>query len=171
MNLISRDFICLNRACAHQFHSYDRDGVECPRCGCVRVNWIPGGGHIGTTGNVDRTVRQLADSYGMTNVNTPSPSRLNRAMPKHYMPPADGPVVNFGGFSMPTNSRFQPTSGWANSNMTAKQSVPVGQAFTPAASYPNISASGLGLPGTRFPKGYSSPQQASNPIARGGGKE
>lgn len=160
--------MCLNRACRHVFHSFERESPECPKCGCARVSWVPGGGHIATTGNIDRTVRSLADSYGMTNVNTPSPSRLNRAMPKHYHPPADGPTVNFGGFSAPVNSRGEPTSGWANTRLTARQSVVPGQALPRATSYPNIGQSGLGLPGNRFPRGYQTPHQAANPIARSG---
>ena len=164
--------MCLNRACRKTFHSFERESPECPRCGCARVSWVPGGGHIGTTGNIDRTVRSLADSYGMTDVNTPSPSRLNRAMPKHYHPPADGPTINFGGFSAPVNSRGMSTAGWAHSNLTARQSVATGQPLPAAKSYPNIGQSGLGLPGNRFPRGYQTPQQPANPIARpSGGKE
>lgn len=169
--MISRDWVCLNRSCRHTFHSFERESPECPRCGCVRVSWVPGGGHIGTTGNIDRTVRSLADSYGMTNINTPSPSRLNRAMPKHYHPPADGPTMNFGGFSAPINSQLQPTAGWAHSNMSVRQSVPTGQALPRAASYPQIGQANLGLPGNKYPRGYQSPQQPANPIARPEGKE
>jgi hypothetical protein len=162
--------MCLNRACRATFHSFERESPECPRCGCARVSWVPGGGHIGTTGNIDRTVRSLAESYGMTNVNTPSPSRLNRAMPKHYHPPADGPTVNFGGFSAPVNSRGMSTASWAQTNITSRQSVAIDQPLPSSApGWPNISRSGLGLPGNRFPRGYQTPQQALNPIARAGG--
>jgi hypothetical protein len=165
MNLVSRDWVCLNRSCQHAFHSFERESPECPRCGCARVSWIPGGGHIGKTGNIDRTVRSLADSYGMTDVNTPSPSRLNRAMPKVHHHPADGPVVNFGGFRAPVNSQGFSTSGWAQ-GVTAKQTVQTGQAMARAKSYPQIDRSGLGLPGNHHPKGYDSPQRPANPIAR-----
>lgn len=86
MGMVSRDWACLNRRCGHQFHSYD-EAPECPSCGNVRVHWIPGGGHIGKVApQMDRTLRGLAADFGMTNFNSPSPSRLNRAAPRATHP-------------------------------------------------------------------------------------
>jgi predicted nucleic acid-binding Zn-ribbon protein len=97
--MISRDWQCM--ACGHTFHSYDGNPA-CPKCGCVRVQWVPGGGHVRKHAGVDATVRSLAESYGMSDINTPSPSRLNRAMPKYDAPKADGPTLNFApGFAAP----------------------------------------------------------------------
>ena len=86
MSWIARSWICLNRACGEWFDSYEHN-PECPKCGCVRVNWRPNGGYPSTkAGPIDRTVRDLAERHGMTNVNTPSPSRLNRAKERHWFP-------------------------------------------------------------------------------------
>ena len=101
--MISRDWMCLNGACRATFHSFEHRNPECPYCGCVKVSWLPGGGHIAKKSpGVDKTMRELATSYGMSNINSPSPSRLNRAMPKYVQPPVDPSlgVWNFGpGFS------------------------------------------------------------------------
>lgn len=79
MGMVSRDWICLNGRCGHVFHSYE-PAPACPACGNIRVDWIPGGGHIGKVApRMDRTLRTLADDFGRTNFNSPSPSRLNRA--------------------------------------------------------------------------------------------
>jgi hypothetical protein len=46
---------------------------------------VPGGGHIASEfgKGVTRTFKELADGYGLSNLNTASPSRSNRAMPWH----------------------------------------------------------------------------------------
>lgn len=86
--MISRDWQCLG--CNKQFHSYENN-PECPGCGCVRVSWVPGGGHIGKIApGADRTLRMLAADYGLTNLNSPSPSRVNRAMPVTVPPSPSG---------------------------------------------------------------------------------
>lgn len=87
--MISRDWMCQNSACGSVFHSYSDANPPCPECGCLRVSWVPGGGHVlsGRTRSLDRTVRGLAEQHGMTNLNSPSESRLNRAAPRVYQPP------------------------------------------------------------------------------------
>jgi len=88
--MISRDWQCMNQSCGETFHSYEKANPGCPRCGCVRVNWIPAGGHIGKVApRADATLRSLADSYAMTDMNSPSHSRLNRAMPALQQPATD----------------------------------------------------------------------------------
>ena len=83
MGMISRDWGCLNPRCRTAFHSFE-EAPTCPSCGNVRVHWVPGGGHMlsGNTRRADQTLRGLAEKYGFTNLNSPSPSRLNRAAPK-----------------------------------------------------------------------------------------
>jgi hypothetical protein len=80
--MLSRDWQCQN--CGKGFHSYDHGEPPCPHCG-GRANWVPGGGHISSefVKGCERTVKGLADGYGLSNLNTPSPSRVNRAMPMH----------------------------------------------------------------------------------------
>lgn len=105
--MISRDWMCENPKCGLEFHSFDRIPV-CPECGCVRLKWIPGGGHIGSekTRRSDATLRGFADQYGVKNWSSPSPSRNNRAMEKYEQPPFDynAQPVRFGPFSSPVSS-------------------------------------------------------------------
>ncbi len=106
--MISRDWHCLNERCAHEFHSFDAANPPCPKCGCVRVSWIPGGGHImAMAPRVDARLRSIADQHGMTNLNSPSPSRLNRAAPRIEAKPISPEmgIRNFGpGFSAPVSA-------------------------------------------------------------------
>lgn len=86
--MISRDWHCLNRKCGQTFHSYEKANPPCPACGCVRVSWVPGGGHIMSMApRMDKRLRDIADQHGMTDLNSPSPSRLNRAAPRINTPP------------------------------------------------------------------------------------
>lgn len=88
--MISRDWRCAN---GHEFHSYEKANPDCPVCGNCRVEWVPGGGHIGKLApRADATLRSLAASYGLTNLNSPSPSRLNRAMPAQQAPSSAGSI-------------------------------------------------------------------------------
>src|SRR5215471_341346 len=82
-SMLSRTWQCANKRCGAQFHSYEHGNPPCPRCGCVRVGWVPGGGHVSSTKGLDASLKALAQSYGMSDINSASPSRLNRAMPKH----------------------------------------------------------------------------------------
>ena len=104
--MLIRDWKCLNPRCGKTFRSDEKGNPDCAHCGCARVQWIPGGGHIGTkSAAVDATVRSLASSYAMTEINTPSHSRLNRAMPKFAQYQPDMPVKHFApGFSAPVSS-------------------------------------------------------------------
>lgn len=86
MGMISRDWKCLNRRCQQAFHSFEA-APECPRCGNARVAWIPGGGHIGSVApRMDKELRNLSQSFGGMNFNSPSHSRLNRAAPRAHHP-------------------------------------------------------------------------------------
>lgn len=109
--MMSRHWQCLNHNCCHVFHSYEHGNPECPRCRCVRVQWVPGGGHVGKQyRQLDASLRSLAESFGMTNINSASPSRLNRSMPKHDPVKADGPVKQFApGFAAPYNTQGRAT--------------------------------------------------------------
>ncbi len=125
--MILRTWQCLNRRCAKTFDSYEKANPDCSHCGCARVQWIPGGGHIGTkAAAVDATVRSLADGYGMANVATPSHSRLNRAMPKFEQRQADMPTKHFApGFSAPVSSHG-PTCQESEARVSVRGSRVVG---------------------------------------------
>ena len=120
--MIARTWGCQN--CRVSFDSYEAN-PPCPNCGCVRVEWVPGRLNIGGTSGIDKEVRSLADVYGMNDVNTPSPSRLNRAMPSAPAPAADGGVRHWGmGFSS-TWSPYGATCVPCNAAVSGK--VMVGQ--------------------------------------------
>lgn len=138
--MLSRDWQCLNRGCRKVFHSYDRGNPDCPHCGCARVEWVPGGGHIATASReADRQLKSLADNYRMNNINSPSESRLNRAMPKYDAPPADGPVMTFApGFSAPFNTQGRATCGPSANRVNFTTKVAAEKQLALSGSYPQI---------------------------------
>ena len=101
--MVSRFWRCLNPRCGKTFHSYEKANPPCEHCGCVKVTWVPGGGHIGKVSpGYDRTLRSLAHDYGMANLNSAGLSRTNRAMPKYEQPAADQAARHWApGFSSP----------------------------------------------------------------------
>ncbi len=112
--MISRDWRCLNDRCGETFHSFANDNPPCPACGCVRVGWIPGGGHVNSIApRMDARIRSIADQHGLTNLNSPSNSRLNRAMPRAPIhPTVPGVTHNWGfGISSPIPDAHHPNAG------------------------------------------------------------
>ena len=106
MTMISRDWTCLNPRCGKTFHSYEKGNPPCTHCGGMKVAWVPGGGHIAKVSpGVDATARGLAETYKLSNINTASPSRLNRSKPALQQPPVEpGPPVQFApGFAAPVS--------------------------------------------------------------------
>jgi hypothetical protein len=78
--------MCLNRRCGTEFSAWEAN-PECPKCGNVRVQWVPGGGHVaGTSRAADVDLRTLADNYGLSNLM--SAARGERAKPPLNRPSA-----------------------------------------------------------------------------------
>lgn len=76
---VKRNWLCLNARCAAEFEAWE-DYPACPTCQCVRVQWIPGGGHVaGTARAADAELRTLADNYGLSDL--VSAKRGERAKP------------------------------------------------------------------------------------------
>jgi hypothetical protein len=96
--MIIRTYSCLNRHCRHEFDS-DHDFPPCPRCRGLRVLWVPKPVAIrsSVTSAIDKTARELAADFGMSNFRSPVAGQA--AMPP---PPAA------------TNKRntFEPQKGW-----------------------------------------------------------
>lgn len=68
MAFILRSWQCLNRRCKSIFDHGDPNPA-CPKCGNVRVQWVPGGGHIAKVApGMDRTLRGLANRFGLTDM-------------------------------------------------------------------------------------------------------
>lgn len=104
--MISRDWHCLNEKCGGAFHSFDRANPPCPKCGCVRVSWVPGGGHImGMAPRMDKRLRMIAEQQGMSDLNSVSPSRSMRAAPKAPTPPLS-PELGTKHWGMGITSQF-----------------------------------------------------------------
>ena len=144
--MISRDWRCLNGACGHVYHSFDKANPPCPECGCVRVDWVPGGGHVMEMApRMDARLRSIADQHGMTNLNSPSPSRLNRAAPRLDVPPVSphlGTVHFAPGFSAPV-SEHGPICVPSSSHVNLRGKVAIGVARDPSSSIPGPSANAI----------------------------
>jgi hypothetical protein len=83
--VIFRSWFCLNRHCRHEWTEADADHPPCPRCGGLRVKWIPGTTGIisGKTKAIDATAKDLiARNPQGVNINYQSPRRGERMMPK-----------------------------------------------------------------------------------------
>lgn len=143
MQGILRTWMCLNARCKAQFDSWEAN-PECSKCGCVRVSWMPGGGHVSKDmRRLDASLNSLAKSYGMGNINSPSPSRLNRAMPKLEPRIADGPVLNFApGFAAPFNRGGLATCEPSHQRVDFKVTAASDKPLVPQAgrNYPKIGA-------------------------------
>ena len=141
--MLSRDWQCLNGRCGATFHSYAHGNPPCPRCGCLRVSWLPGGGHVSSVKALDASLRALAASYGFSDINSASPSRLNRAMPKHDPAIADGPVLSFApGFAAPFNRAGRATCEPSRTGVKFKVRTGAEEAIAPQqGNYPSIGAS------------------------------
>ena len=80
MEGVLRTWLCQNAKCGAAFDSWDKY-PPCTQCGCVRVTWMPAGGHIGNSAKAfDTTLRELADAFKMTDI--ASAKEGERAMPK-----------------------------------------------------------------------------------------
>lgn len=69
MSWILRTWRCLNRRCGVEFEAGE-PYPACPTCRGAKVQYIPGGGHVlhGATKHADRTLKEVASSYGLTNL-------------------------------------------------------------------------------------------------------
>jgi len=141
--------MCKNSRCGTLFHSFDAN-PPCPRCGCVRVGWQPGGGHVFSerTRNADRTVRNLAADFGMTDFNSPSPSRLNRAAKRadHPHPSQSIGVKTFApGFV--ANVYHKASAEWSQAPVNLRAATPrIGDSASPfarSATIPDASANAI----------------------------
>jgi hypothetical protein len=67
---ILRSWLCLNVRCNSEFDAWE-ENPPCTECGCVRVQWLPGGGHTQhTAGAADAEFRALADAFKMTDMHS-----------------------------------------------------------------------------------------------------
>jgi hypothetical protein len=137
---IIRSWTCENSRCRETFDSWNAN-PECPKCGCVRVNWLPAGGHVGKAGKAgDAELRALADIFKMPDMNS---AERGRAAKKVNLPPASppgsGPVHTFqGGFSAAVNPAMGAQCVPTSNSVDFKVKATPGNRLGPGA---------LGLPG------------------------
>ena len=146
MSGVIRSWSCLSQRCGNEFTSWESNPT-CPSCGCVKVGWIPGGGHIaGTAKAADAELRNLVDVFKMTDVN--SAQRGERAMPKLPQPVNPGrnaPNMQFGpGFTSPivrdAAGRPVATCLPSTTNVNFKARVGTGTALPHSRSVPGVHA-------------------------------
>ena len=138
---VLRNWACGNRRCEARFESWN-DYPECPKCRCVRVQWVPGGGHVaGTARAADAELRTLADNNGLSDLM--SARRGERAKP-----PVENPVVEqrrdqavqfAPGFAAVAN-RERATCQPSMQKVNFKAKAATGSALAPSRSVPGIHA-------------------------------
>ena len=99
MTGILRSWHCQNSACATTFDAWEAN-PHCPACGCVRVGWIPGGGHIGkSAGGADKELRILADMFKLGDMNSAQAGRGAKQVSAAPAAPSPRPqnLHTFGG--------------------------------------------------------------------------
>lgn len=84
---VLKDWICLNRRCGAEFEAWDASPT-CPRCGCVKVQYRPSGGHIGkVAGRIDQVLRAQADAYGLTDMGQRGGTHAGESVKRAPPPP------------------------------------------------------------------------------------
>lgn len=67
---ILRSWLCLNARCESEFTAWE-ENPPCTQCGCVRVQWIPGGGHTSkVAGHADAEFRALAENFKLNDLHS-----------------------------------------------------------------------------------------------------
>ena len=143
MTGIIRTWRCLNsRRCGAAFDAWEPNPV-CPSCGCVRVEWTPAGGHIGSAAkSADTDLRALADVFRMNDINS---AERGRAAKKVNLPPqADNNPANVhtfsGGFAAAINPAFGAQCVPTANKVGFKVKAQPGNALAPNASFPSMSS-------------------------------
>ena len=133
---VIRHWQCMNARCSTQFESWDAN-PECPTCRCVRVQWIPGGGHVaGTAKAADAELRALADVFKMTDMHS---AERDYAAKRVSTPTSAGSApMQFGnGFAANVNpaagAQCVPTANRINYKVKAGQ----GQKLAPSKVFAN----------------------------------
>lgn len=157
--MIIKTWACLNRHCLRVFDSTAGDYPPCPRCGGIRVKWVPRALNIKSEKTVmtDRDVRQLQEVYGDKNYR--SPKRYESAAPKVNPTAVPGKTMRFApagvqgwAADVPIGPDGNPLAYCAPSGVTAKISPTLGQ----RASVARVGGRRLGV-GGRFEGSWRPP--------------
>jgi len=135
---IIRTWRCMNGRCGKSFDAWEAN-PECPACRCVRVEWIPGGGHLaGTAKSCDAELRALADVFRMNDM---ASARRGEAAKRPPAAPdsAPGPVHTFApGFTAPVNPANGAVCVPTTSRVDFKAKVGIGNKLAPSGVFPNV---------------------------------
>lgn len=140
MTGIIRTWRCLNARCTRSFDAWEPNPT-CPSCQCVRVEWQPAGGHIGGAAKgAEKELRELADIFRMTDMNS---AEEGRAAKKVNLPPATpangGNVHTFaGGFSAAVNPSAGAQCVPTANKIDYKVKATPGNQLMPNGSFPGI---------------------------------
>lgn len=137
---VLRTWHCQNGRCGKQFDAWETN-PECPACGCVRVSWVPAGGHIkgASTKTGDAELRALADIFKMTDMNSAEEGRGAKKVRLPDAPTPTGPVHTFApGFSASINpaagAQCVPTANKVDFKVKASP----GSALPASSVFPNV---------------------------------
>jgi hypothetical protein len=126
--MIIRSWFCLNKHCQNQWDG-EGDHPPCPRCGGIRVQWVPRPVAIRSeaTKKIDGTVRQMTSVYGDKNYRSP---RRDESMAPRASPVASGKTQRFTpsghtnwAVDLPLDVNGQPVAICAPTGVTAKLPV------------------------------------------------
>jgi hypothetical protein len=141
MTGILRTWRCMNTRCGAPFDAWEPN-PSCPNCKCVRVEWQPAGGHIGSTAkSADTELRALADMFKMGDMNS---ADRGRAAKKVNLPPAptDKNPANVhtfsGGFSAAINPAIGAQCVPTANKVGFKVKAAPGNALQPNGSFPSM---------------------------------
>jgi hypothetical protein len=140
MSGILRTWHCQNSRCGQTFDAWEAN-PSCPQCKCVRVGWVPAGGHVGGAGkDSDRELRILADMFKLGDMNSAEEGRGAKKVRTPDAAPAGTAAMNFGGFAAVVDPR------------AGAQCVPAANKVdykVKAAPDTRLSEGALGLPGVK----------------------
>ena len=136
---VLRTWACLNGRCGEAFDSWV-DNPECPRCGCIRVGWVPRGGHVGkSAGGIDCEFRTLADNFGLTDLHSARRGEAAKVISTQpAVDPRSAPAVQFApGFAcVPHSDRAVCVPSVQNVNFKTKAQV--GGALAHSRTVPGV---------------------------------
>lgn len=138
---IIRTWGCQNLRCEKVFDSWEANPV-CPVCKCVRVAWVPGGGHIaGAARSADAELRHLADIFRMGDMNSAEEGRAAKKVNLPPPPAPSGPVHTFApGFTASVNPTVGAQCVPTANKVDFKVKASPGSRLAPNASYPGLSS-------------------------------
>ncbi len=129
---VIRTWLCLNRKCTAEFDS-DQPNPECPTCECARVQWLPRGGHLaGSSTGIDKTLRQVSDRFGLTDMGQRSGTHAGERAAPHLRQanPNERRYSPMPGFDVPWSNSA--TAGWASAPYPLRKSFEPGARFSGA---------------------------------------